>query len=78
MKASPRAALFALVIALSHEAALHASGQGRVIGTVEDEAKMPIEGVKVTLTRPGYDYRLDKVTNKEGQFMMLVLDASQH
>jgi tetratricopeptide (TPR) repeat protein len=77
MKAILRATLSALVVALSLAAALHAAGEGRVVGTVLDEANAPLEGVKVTLTRPGTGYKLEKVTDKKGQFMLLILDATQ-
>jgi tetratricopeptide (TPR) repeat protein len=76
MKATLRA-LSALVVALSFAAALHAAGEGRIVGTVLDEANAPIEGVKVTLTRKGTGYKLEKVSDKKGQFMLLILDATQ-
>jgi tetratricopeptide (TPR) repeat protein len=77
MKVIRRAALSALVVALGLAAALHAAGEGRIIGTVVDEAKVPLEGVKATLTRTGTGYKLEKVTDKKGQFMLLILDATQ-
>jgi tetratricopeptide (TPR) repeat protein len=77
MKVIRRAALSALVVALSLAAALHAAGEGRIIGTVLDEAKAPIVGVKATLTRAGTGYKLEKVSDKKGQFMLLILDATQ-
>ncbi len=77
MKVIRRVALSALVVALGLAAALHAAGEGRVIGTVVDEGKAPLEGVKVTLTRAGTGYKLDKITDKKGQFMLLILDATQ-
>ncbi|MEA2603325.1 MAG: hypothetical protein QOF89_4317 [Acidobacteriota bacterium] len=72
-----RAALSAIVFALSLAGALHAAGEGRVIGTVLDEANVPLEGVKATLIREGTGYKLEKVSDKKGQFMLLVLDATQ-
>ncbi|HEV7509276.1 MAG TPA: carboxypeptidase regulatory-like domain-containing protein [Thermoanaerobaculia bacterium] len=77
MKAIRRVALSALVVALSLAASLHAAGEGRIVGTVLDEANAPIEGVKVTLTRKGTGYKLEKVSDKKGQFMLLILDATQ-
>jgi tetratricopeptide (TPR) repeat protein len=77
MIAIRRAVSSALVAALSLAAALHAAGEGRIVGTVLDAANAPIEGVKVTLTRPGTGYKLEKVSDKKGQFMLLVLDATQ-
>lgn len=76
MKAIRRIALSAL-LALGLAAALHAAGEGRIVGTVLDEANAPIEGVKATLNRKGTGYRLEKVSDKKGQFMLLILDATQ-
>jgi len=73
-----RAALTALVLALTVAGSLHAAGEGRIIGTVLDDASSaPIEGAKVLLTRPGTAYKLEKTTDKKGQFMLLILDATQ-
>lgn len=72
-----RATLSALICALSFAGALHAAGEGRVIGTVLDEANAPLEGVKATLIREGTGYKLEKVSDKKGQFMLLILDATQ-
>jgi tetratricopeptide (TPR) repeat protein len=72
-----RTALSALLFTLSFAGALHAAGEGRVIGTVLDEANVPLEGVKATLTREGTGYKLEKVSDKKGQFMLLILDATQ-
>jgi tetratricopeptide (TPR) repeat protein len=71
-----RAALTALLLALVFTGALRAVGEGRIIGTVTDEAGAPIEGAKAVLSRAG-GYRLEKVSDKKGQFMLLVLDATQ-
>ncbi len=71
-----RAALTALTLALVFTGALRAVGEGRIIGTVTDEAGAPVEGAKVVLSRAG-GYRLEKVSDKKGQFMLLVLDATQ-
>jgi tetratricopeptide (TPR) repeat protein len=77
MKAIRRVALSAL-LALGLAASLHAAGEGRVVGTVLDEANAPVEGVKVILTRPGTGYKLEKVSDKKGQLMLLILDATQN
>ena len=77
MKAIRRAALAAFVVSLGLAASLHAAGEGRIVGTVLDEANAPIEGVKATLTRKGTGYKLEKVSDKKGQFMLLILDATQ-
>ena len=72
-----RTALSAFLFSLSLAGALHAAGEGRVIGTVLDDANVPLEGVKATLTREGTGYKLEKVSDKKGQFMLLILDATQ-
>ncbi|HEY7216455.1 MAG TPA: tetratricopeptide repeat protein [Thermoanaerobaculia bacterium] len=72
-----RAALTAVVFALAFAASLHAAGEGRIIATVADEAGAPIQGAKVVLTRPGTAYKLEKTTDKKGQVMLLILDATQ-
>ena len=72
-----RAALAAVVFALAFAASLHAAGEGRIIATVADEAGTPIQGAKVVLTRPGTAYKLEKTTDKKGQVMLLILDATQ-
>ena len=72
------AAILAPVLALAVTGASFAAGEGRVIGTVLDEANAPVEGAKVLLTRPGTGYKLEKVTDKKGQFMLLILDATQN
>ncbi|HEX4961129.1 MAG TPA: tetratricopeptide repeat protein [Thermoanaerobaculia bacterium] len=77
MIAIRRTALSALFSALLVAGALHAAGEGRVVGTVVDEANAPLEGVKVTLTRQGTGYKLEKVSDKKGQFMLLILDGTQ-
>ena len=72
-----RAAASALVFALLLAGSLHAAGEGRIIATVLDEADAPVEGAKVLLTRPGTGYKLEKVSDKKGQVMLLILDATQ-
>jgi tetratricopeptide (TPR) repeat protein len=72
-----RAALAALVLALAFTGTLRAVGEGRIIATVTDEAGAPIEGATVTLSRASAGYKLEKVSDKKGQVMLLVLDATQ-
>jgi tetratricopeptide (TPR) repeat protein len=72
-----RAALTLVALAIALAGALYAVGEGRVIGTVQDPTGAPIEGAKVVLTQPGTAYKLEKVSDKKGQFMLLILDATQ-
>jgi tetratricopeptide (TPR) repeat protein len=72
-----RAALTALALTLLLAAASYAAGEGRLVGSVVDEAGAPIEGAKILLTREGTAYKLEKTSDKKGQFMLLILDATQ-
>jgi len=71
-----RAALTAIVLALAFRGALLAGDEGRIIATITDDKGAPVEGAKVTLTRTGTAYKLEKVSDKKGQVMLLVLDAT--
>jgi tetratricopeptide (TPR) repeat protein len=71
-----RAALAALVFTLGVAGLLHAAGEGRVIGTIVDGKGAPIEGARALLTRPGTGYKLEKKSDKKGQFTLLILDAT--
>lgn len=69
-------ALAALVLALAGP--LHAVGEGRIIGTVMDGQKKPVEGAKVLVTLPGVaSIRQEKKTDKDGKFTLLLLDATK-
>jgi tetratricopeptide (TPR) repeat protein len=70
-------ALAALVLALGFSGALLAAGEGRIIATITDDKGAPVEGAKVVLTRAGTAYKIEKVSDKKGQVMLLVLDATQ-
>ena len=65
-----------LILALAATAA-HAVGEGRIIGTVLTPDGKPIPDIKITLTRPGTNFKMDKVTDKNGKFTLLILDATQ-
>ncbi|HSN86240.1 MAG TPA: carboxypeptidase-like regulatory domain-containing protein, partial [Thermoanaerobaculia bacterium] len=71
-----RALLAALTFSLALAGALSAGEEGRVLGTVVDETGAPIVGAKALLTREGTGYKLEKTTDKKGQFTLLVLDAT--
>lgn len=73
-----RAALAALVLVLALSGALHAVGEGRVVGTVVDGQGKGIAGAKVLLTLPGMSsYKQEKTTGKDGKFTLLILDATK-
>jgi tetratricopeptide (TPR) repeat protein len=72
-----RAVLTALALTVLLVGALFAAGEGRVVGTVVDEAGAPVQGAKIVLIRPGTAYKLEKTSDKKGQFMLLILDATQ-
>lgn len=72
-----RALLAALALSLSLSGTLQAAEEGRILGTVVDEAGAPIAGAKAVLTRAETSYKLEKTTDKKGQFVLLVLDATQ-
>jgi tetratricopeptide (TPR) repeat protein len=74
---SLRASLIAVVLVALSAAPLLAVGEGRVLGTIVDSTGAPVEGAKVVLTRTGTNYRLEKVSDKKGQFTLLILDATQ-
>lgn len=75
------AALAALALILASVLAagpLHAVGEGRVLGTVEDGEKKPVAGAKIYVSLPGVaTYRQEKTTDKAGKFTLLILDATQ-
>ena len=55
---------------------LAAGQQGRVLGHVIDPAGKPIEGVKVTITTSAITtFKAELVTNKDGKFERVFLDA---
>lgn len=72
-----RAACFALALVGLAASPLLAAGEGRIMGSIIDSTNAPVQGAKVTLTRPGTSYKLEKVSDAKGQFMLLILDATQ-
>jgi len=57
---------------------LHAVGEGRVIGTVLDGEKKPVQDAKVLVTLPGVaSFHQEKKTDKDGKFTLLLLDATK-
>lgn len=72
-----RTVLAALALTLAVSGSLHAAGEGRIVGTVVDETGAPVEGAKVLLTRLGTAYKIEKTSDKKGQVMLLILDATQ-
>lgn len=71
------AALTALALTLALTGALQAGSEGRVAATVVDETGAVLEGAKVLVTRPGTSYKLEKTSDRKGQVMLLILDATQ-
>lgn len=72
-----RALSIALCLFLALAVSAHAVGEGRVIGTVTNPEGKPIQGIKIILTRPGTNYKQERVTDKNGKFTVIVLDATQ-
>ncbi|HVG10201.1 MAG TPA: tetratricopeptide repeat protein [Thermoanaerobaculia bacterium] len=77
MNRTCRALAIALCLALALAATAHAVGEGRIIGTVLNPEGKPIPGIKISLTRPGTSFKMDKVTDNNGKFTLLILDATQ-
>ncbi|HEX5759964.1 MAG TPA: tetratricopeptide repeat protein [Thermoanaerobaculia bacterium] len=72
-----RAAWAALALAALLPPALHAAGEGRVLGTVEDDAGQPLADVRITVTSPEFKYLQEKKSDAKGKFSLLVLDATR-
>lgn len=73
-----RAALTAFVLVLALAGSLHAVGEGRLVGTVQDGQAKGITGAKVVLTLAGVSsYKQEKTTDKNGKFTLLILDATK-
>lgn len=77
MNRTYRALAIALCLILALAASAHAVGEGRIVGTVTNPEGKPLPGIKITLTRPGTNYKQEKVTDKNGRFTVLILDATQ-
>lgn len=77
MNKTYRALAIALCLALALAASAHAVGEGRIIGTVSNPQGEPIPGIKITITRPGTNYKQERVTDKNGKFTLIILDATQ-
>ncbi len=72
-----RALALALWLGVVLASSLYAVGEGRIIGTVVDETGAPAKGVKVIFSRPGTNYKQEKLTDDKGKFTLLVIDATQ-
>jgi tetratricopeptide (TPR) repeat protein len=72
-----RAALAAFFAAALLPLALHAAGEGRVLGTVEDDLGQPLADVRITVTSPEFRYSQEKKSDKKGKFSLLILDATR-
>ena len=72
------AALTLIVLAIALAGPLHAVGEGRIIGTVLDGQKKPVQDAKVLVTLPGVpSFKQEKKTDKDGKFTLLILDATK-
>ena len=71
-----RALSAALCLAFVLAVAAHAVGEGRIVGVVNDANGKPLKGIKVTMSRPGSTYKVEKVTDANGKFTLLVIDAT--
>ncbi|HVR97860.1 MAG TPA: tetratricopeptide repeat protein [Thermoanaerobaculia bacterium] len=72
-----RALLVALLLGLAVTGALYAQAQGRLQGTVVDQNGAPLAGVKVTAFVPNSSYKVERTTDKNGKFAILVVDAAR-
>lgn len=72
-----RALSVALFLALILSASAQAVGEGRIIVTVTDPGGKPLPGIKATISRPGTSFKQEKVTDANGKFTVLILDATQ-
>jgi|GEM_PF-405410 len=69
---------FLAVLQLMLAGPLHAVGEGRIIGTVMDGDKKPVQGAKIQVTLPGVpSFHQEKKTDKDGKFTLLLLDATK-
>jgi tetratricopeptide (TPR) repeat protein len=67
-----------LILALVLPSSLWAAAEGRVLGTVIDENKQPMQGVQVTVTTPELQsFKVETKTDKKGRFRVIVLDATR-
>lgn len=70
-------ALAGLLLLTSVPRTAQAAGEGRLLGTVLDEAGAPLPDVLVTVSREGAaNYKQEKKSDKRGQFTIIVLDAT--
>lgn len=67
----------ALLLAAGFSGALRAAEEGRLLGTVTDEAGAPLADVDVLVNSPGFKYEQKRKSDKKGQFTILVLDGTK-
>ncbi len=72
-----RALAAALLAGLGTAAALHAVGEGRVLGSVRDPQGNPVPGALATITSPEFKFELKKTADAKGNFTLLILDATR-
>jgi tetratricopeptide (TPR) repeat protein len=72
-----RALAAALLAGLGTAAALHAVGEGRVLGLIRDTEGKPVAGAIATITSPEFKFELKKTSDAKGNFTLLILDATR-
>ncbi|HEY8021901.1 MAG TPA: tetratricopeptide repeat protein [Thermoanaerobaculia bacterium] len=72
-----RALAATLLAGLAAAAALHAVGEGRVLGVVKDTAGAPVAGATATITSPEFKFELKKTSDAKGKFTLVILDATR-
>ncbi len=78
MSRTHRIGSLALALALAGAGALFAVTQGRLRGTVSDEAGKPLVGVKITITTSEVtDYKQEATTDAKGRFAIVLNDATR-
>jgi tetratricopeptide (TPR) repeat protein len=72
-----RALAAALLAGLGTAAALHAVGEGRVLGAVREPDGKPVPGASATITSPEFKFELKKTADAKGNFTVVILDATR-
>lgn len=76
MKVTTKAGLCLLIAVAMSAGAVFAGAEGRLSITVKDASGKPLDEAKIVLTNPASGAEDDKLTNKKGKAVFLVLDAT--